>query len=545
MEILFIGLSKYGDPFCDDWHADLRYTVKYLRRQGLTAGLISPSQVDNGSALISQVKALEPRLCFFDANPENFEQVFETIDLLKSRCPNFRIVAGGPATVPATDTLCHHPNIDYIIKGERELTLLEIINRMRDQRKVEDTPGLSGKGFDNPMRTPLQNLDVLDEMALDDIDTQIRRRSRSKRVGFIVTSRGCYGTCTFCSVPVVYRLPPGRPWRGKSPTVVVNEIEQLCRAYGIRSFVFEDDDYLGPGRAGRERAAAIACELLCRKLRIDYCVACRLNDLDRSTLLLMKESGLSKLAMSVESTSQRALNLFKKGLRAEEIYPALAMLEELKIETEVNLIFFDPYMTLDEVNGNLRLLHDIKDSAYVRYSNSFAFNELKPFAWTPISKILSEDQVLDEVAHTCRYKDKRVQVLVDLVNSFRRRLSLSFKTQLLFAGLNDAASLRANEGAYFFGLCLAQAFRNWLNLQVVPTLVEEACGSLRGGLGDDENLLDFLQTRFDTEAERINSLSDACVGEILDQARPSLEDGSLASHRMGFPGLVDERAYRH
>jgi radical SAM superfamily enzyme YgiQ (UPF0313 family) len=81
-----------------------------------------------------------------------------------------------------------------------------------------------------------------------------------------------------------------------------------------------------------------------------------LNDLDAPTMSALKASGLSAVGVSVESANQESLNLLRKGLRAAAIYPALRMLEELGIRCEVNMIFFDPWLTIEGVRKNLELL---------------------------------------------------------------------------------------------------------------------------------------------------------------------------------------------
>ncbi|HEX5863899.1 MAG TPA: hypothetical protein VF014_06515 [Casimicrobiaceae bacterium] len=75
----------------------------------------------------------------------------------------------------------------------------------------------------------------------------------------------------------------------------------------------------------------------------------------------------------------------RKGLKAEAIYARLDVLERLRMPCEVNMIFFDPYLTLVGVRSNLALLEHIGRSKYLSYSHAFPFNELKPFAWSPVA----------------------------------------------------------------------------------------------------------------------------------------------------------------
>jgi len=64
----------------------------------------------------------------------------------------------------------------------------------------------------------------------------------------------------------------------------------------------------------------------------------------------MKESGLSRIGVSVESANQNSLDLLGKGIKAAAIFPRLEIVRTLKLTWEVNLIFFAPHLTLAGVS---------------------------------------------------------------------------------------------------------------------------------------------------------------------------------------------------
>jgi anaerobic magnesium-protoporphyrin IX monomethyl ester cyclase len=515
-DVVLIGISHYGDPFAEDWHPDLRYTAAFLRREGLAVELVLPSSFAGENAMASHIRRVNPRVIFLNLNEENTDRAVLMIRRLGKTPLRAKIVLGGTATSSLAGTLIDRCRfVDFIIKGEWELTLLEMTRKIKAGSGLDDTPGLTSRDFDNPFRPLIENLDVLDRMTTDGLGDLLRDKARAERVGHIMTSRGCYGHCSFCSVPSFYRASRGRFWRGKSPMVVVDEIEDLASTFGIRYFLIQDDNFVGPGKTGRERVKAIAREINRRRLKIKYFACCRLNDLEPAMLILMKASGLDRLAVSVESTSQRALELFKKGFDAKKIYPALSLLETMKIKTEINLIFFDPYMTIGEVRENLKLLTFLRNSTYIGYSNSFAFNELKPFPWTPIVNTLRQDGLLDPRNDSCRYRDPSVRALVDLVRHFREHPSLQFKHQLLFTDL-DAVSLLKNDRDLYGRLnSFCSACRDWLNTRLLPALVEEACDVLERN-PDDASSLSLLRARFDREMEKIKALGDTLRRELKD-----------------------------
>jgi radical SAM superfamily enzyme YgiQ (UPF0313 family) len=288
---------------------------------------------------------------------------------------------------------------------------------------------------------------------------------------------------------------------------VVDEIENLKNKLKIHYFVFADDNYMGPGIAGRKRARKIAKEILRRKLDIKYAVCSRINDIEAETLKIMKRSGLDRLGVSIESANQRALDLFKKQIKVEGIFDALNLLEKLRIKTQVNMIFFDPYTTIDEIRHNLAFLKFIKSTKYLTYARSFPFNELKPFPGASISEALKKDGLLIEEEYSCDYKDPGVKQIVKLVKCFRRHSKLNFKSCLLFNNFNELVSLREDRRTFKTILAFSLGIRRWLGLELIPELIAEACDILQKPLVMQRRELKRLKEKFEDEADRISRLA--------------------------------------
>jgi hypothetical protein len=156
----------------------------------------------------------------------------------------------------------------------------------------------------------MTDLDALGNMIHDGLDMMLQDGIR-RRVGYVISSRELlcgYGS----AASAFYHSAPGKPWRGRSVQAVVDELQELGDRFQIRHFIFQDDNFFGPGRAGQERACQVATEILHRGLDIKYFVCCRLNDIKADTLQLMQTSGLSGIGVSVESTSQESLDLLGK-----------------------------------------------------------------------------------------------------------------------------------------------------------------------------------------------------------------------------------------
>jgi anaerobic magnesium-protoporphyrin IX monomethyl ester cyclase len=521
MEILLLATATYADPFALEWQPDLRLTASFLRRHGVDAGFVYLPVLDGRAPVLEQLRLAAPTALFLDLTEETLAPGLRLLRAARVALPRTHVIVGGiPPTLSTGELLEQHPEVDLVVVGERELTLLETLARLKEGASLGGVLGLRSRQVQNPPRPLIDDLDVLGGMIDDGLAEMLGGTAVEERAGFLVGSRGCYGRCSFCGVPGFYRTSRGKPWRGRSPRVVVDELQRLSEAFELRQFVFQDDNFIGPGRAGQERVRAIAREILHRGLQIRYSICCRLDDVRSDTIQLLQESGLSGLGVSVESGNQASLDLLRKGMRVGVIHPTLALLEELEVPSEVNLIFFDPLITLEGVRRNLALLEYVRRSEYLSYSTAFPFNELRPFSWSPVARSLRAKGLLDEASGACRYADPAVARLVEFVRRLREHTPLRFKKTLLFnalASLERTAAARSGPDAL---IRLCAGLRHWVGLTLLPRTVAEACDILEArGDGAGEKL-DALEARFRADAAVLHEM-ERKLRDALAPADPS------------------------
>jgi radical SAM superfamily enzyme YgiQ (UPF0313 family) len=495
MQILFVTTPNFNDPSSVDWHTDIRYTVSFLRRQGIETGYISLPLTTDCCSWRKDIARMHPKNIFLQFTEENYGVSMNFLKQFKNLFPKTRVIAGGiPATFNTKEFLIKNPEIDWVIAGERDLTLLESLQRLQKGQSCVDVKGLNSLEFSNASRPLISNLDLLGEIVHDGIDEMLALNKNSK-VGYLLSSRGCYAQCSFCAIPSFYRSPR-TSWRGRSVSVVVDELEHLATTFGIDYFVFEDDNFFGPGISGQERAKQIATELLRRKLRARFFFCCRLNDVKKDSFYALKEAGLDGIGVGIESTCPESLRLFHKGLLVEDIYPTLEFLDELEIKVEVNMIFFDPYLSLKGVRSNLGLLEYLKKKDRFFYSSSFPFNELKPFYWSPIAKQLKSEGLLNELDYSCYYKDPRVGILVNWARNIRDTVGLFFKRRNIFFDLENKETL---ENPSKKNQMLTASVRYWIGLYLLPRYLSVACDLLEESAFDLPQQLKDLQNKFTQE----------------------------------------------
>lgn len=537
--LLCLATSTYADPDALEWHPDLRLTVNFLRRSGAQVEYryrAVPRTVDD-------VNDRPPEVLYVEVNEENRDVLLPFLTRLKQEWPTTTVLVGGLAgTLDHLRVLSAAAGVDGCVRGEPELTLLDVGARLAAGGPVTDLPGLADRAGPGRPRALLPDLDVLGTMALDGLDEVCGAADGPDRVGYLRGSRGCPCHCTFCGVPDVYRAGGGPPWRGRSPRLITSELAGLVAERGIRTFVFQDDNLIGPGRAGHDRARALAREITAAGLQVQFSACCTLAALRERTLEALMAAGLTRIGVSVEATDGPSLRLLGKGHRPDRIYPALRMVERLGLHCDINLIFFGPYTTLASVRENLRLLEQIRESRFLGYSDAFPFGRLRAFPWSRLAPRLTAEGLLDPGSEFARFRDPQVSTLVAFVSRLERLTRLTFKHRQPL-GTSDRPAAGGAGGEQVSGdrptsrdrptsgdwlasrdrLLVGEAVRTWIGLGVLPDYVAAACDVLEAELSPD--------ARQDALAELESSFAA--------RLRPTVElirAGRALTHAPGRPG---------
>jgi len=204
-----------------------------------------------------------------------------------------------------------NPIVDFVLIGEYEYTLKELVERLEKVRALEGVPGLifrdsGGKVVANQRRPPIADIDDLPWPArhylpmehYHDEPGNIPRPSVQ-----MLASRGCPFGCVFCAWPQI--IYGSRKYRTRDPVDVVDEFEWLVKDWGFKSVYFDDDTF----NIGRKRILKICNELKYRRLNTPWAAMCRADTMTPDMLESMADAGLHekrrKGAESKESQRDR------------------------------------------------------------------------------------------------------------------------------------------------------------------------------------------------------------------------------------------------
>jgi radical SAM superfamily enzyme YgiQ (UPF0313 family) len=276
-------------------------------------------------------------------------------------------VMGGPhVTFMDTETLSS-PYVDYVVRGEGELTAVELANAVETGGPVSGIAGLSykvdGATIRNTDREPVRDLDSMPFPAREllDMDRYRRAEMANRKLTSIISSRGCPSACSFCSSSKF----SGRRWRARSVESLMSEIRLVTGEYGFGGVAFLDDNLtIDPARV-IELSNAIIDEVP----DIRWWCFSRVDTIVRNPDMArwMGRSGCRYVFMGIESASQASLDTYYKKSSPEKARQAVRILKDNGIETLAAYILGAPDETREMIEDTIRFSMRL-DTGAVQYT---------------------------------------------------------------------------------------------------------------------------------------------------------------------------------
>ncbi len=274
------------------------------------------------------------------------------------------VVGGSHFSFTPDESLKSYPEIDFIVRGEGEITLVELIKALRMGETADGIKGISyragGRAVHNRDRPLIPDLDSLPFPAYDLVENNIKRYHFSMMAGrntpymILEGSRGCVHRCSYCT--------QWRHWQGvfrkKSPKRIADEIEYLNETYGGVFLWLTDDNFEYAGRAEQ-----LSEELKHRKCRenVMFFFQARTDDVARNPDLVRKlrEVGNYWVLMGVESNSEERLSEFHKDITPSDAYKAVKVLKENDIFSQAMFVTGSRKDTVESLEAQRRFSIDL------------------------------------------------------------------------------------------------------------------------------------------------------------------------------------------
>ena len=249
---------------------------------------------------------------------------------------------------------------DFVLIGEGELTLLELVNAINSGNKdLSCIQGLVYRKNNEIIRTAsrslIKDLDQLPIPAWDLLNIEPYRQSWVRHAGYfsinMATTRGCPFKCNWCAKPIY-----GNRYNSRSPGNVVQEIKLLNEKFSIDHIWFCDDIFgLKPGWV-QDFADILEKE----NLKLNFKIQCRADLLlEENYINDLARAGCTNIWIGAESGSQKILNSMDKGITVEQVYRATRLLKKHRIHPSFFIQFGYPGETREDIEMTIQMINDL------------------------------------------------------------------------------------------------------------------------------------------------------------------------------------------
>ncbi len=368
----------------------LIYLAGYLKHQKLTCKIIDVTektvirdkkffdQIDKyrqsiEDEMIEQIKNNTTNIygitCY---TPEYFE-VLNLAKKIKEINPKATIIIGGIHPTLYPDELLNEKNtpVDFEIIGEGEETLFELVTALK--KKTKDFSQIKGIAYNDkktkqiiktPLRPLQEDLDKISYADYDQIDMEYYSnaspysiRGCFLRSAYLLATRGCPSTCTFCVAKKLRGYNGGgRYTRVRSAKNLIKEIKHLYNKYNIDSFYFIDDLFT----INQDNVKEFCTLLKKEKLNLLWGCSSKVSTLNENLLKIMSQAGCVQIDFGVERGSNQALNDVKKGISVEMITNIFKLCQKYHIRTFANFLVNLPNETKKDLNDIVHFTEKLK-----------------------------------------------------------------------------------------------------------------------------------------------------------------------------------------
>jgi anaerobic magnesium-protoporphyrin IX monomethyl ester cyclase len=283
------------------------------------------------------------------------------------------VVIGGPHTTFMDEQIVDSVrDIDVVVRGEGEQTIIDIAQRIGDHKDLYDVAGItlrkSGKVVRTIERKYVENLDELPFPSIKHFDLE-KYKIFGKRIFPIITSRGCPFQCSFCITSAVF----GKRMRMRTPKNVVDELEALKKANAADAFTFFDSTFTFDVK----RAHKICDEIIERKIDLPWDCQTRVDQINPEILAKLKKAGCEMVSFGIESGCQRTLDSINKKTSVLQNERGIRMIKKAGLAVVATVIIGLPGETKKEMMQTLRFIERLKpDDIFVCIATPYPGTEL-------------------------------------------------------------------------------------------------------------------------------------------------------------------------
>lgn len=372
---------------------NLGYIAAILRQHGHDVKMIDFNVTDK-KELSKIILRLKPEVVGLTALTSSIYNAIKIIREIKQINKETITVLGGiHASSLPIETMEENKELDYLVFGEGELTIVELLDYLIKKKNLKEVNGIvfrkAGKIIKNKPRDLIGDLNNLPSPARDMIPFDLYAKHhvtrgfsrKEKKIIEIMTSRGCPNRCIFCAGHINY----GFRLRFRSYENIIGEITEGIKRYNINHVSIEDDTFT----LNKELVRKL-CNFFKSK-NLTWNCNTRVNAVDYDLLKLMSNSGCKKIAFGIESGN---LEILKKNKKAITIEQAIKAVRDAK-RAKIRYVECD-FMIGSHIDETLGTVQDTVKLIYKLMPDFLSVSIMCPFPGTEVYDLMIQNKLMDK-----------------------------------------------------------------------------------------------------------------------------------------------------
>lgn len=328
----------------------LTYVVSILEKNGYTYDF-SDMSFSNQEELVKALKK-KYEIIMTGGIVGEFEEIEKICQLSKKITPSSKIIIGGLITRDVSRKVLSRLQFDYAVVGEAENTLPELLaycfSRNESIEELQQIKAIMYRDENNELVSPrpryrvdVGSNDFLPSANIPTLGNWLARTGRSLPV---LTGRGCYGKCVFCS-------PSFRKFKRRKFKNIFDEINLFADKLGINMINFTNEVFFE-----KEEEIIDFCKEYSAKIKIPFTCALRL-DISPKVLNELKKAGCIAVGVGIESASNKVLQKMNKSITYEDTIKFISHAKALDLKVTSGLMINNEGETEEDIDKTLTL-HD-------------------------------------------------------------------------------------------------------------------------------------------------------------------------------------------
>lgn len=372
---------------------NLGYIAAALREAGHEIKMVDFNVLDRKKlpAIISKFKPELIGLTALTSSMHNAKKIISQIKQIDKRI--ITVLGGVHASALPIKTMEEIEDLDYLVFGEGELTIVELLEHLDKKKDMQEVKGIvfrkARRIIKNKPRELIEDLNLLPFPVRDLIPFHLYAKHhvtrgfsrKEKKIIEIMTSRGCPNKCIFCAGHINY----GFRVRFRSYDNIVKEINECIGRYGINHISIEDDTFT----LNKELVRRLC--IFFKNENLTWNCNTRVNAVDYDLLKIMSESGCKKITFGIESGNNEILKKIKKAITIEQAIKAVKDAKRAKIR----YVECD-FMIGSHIDETLETVNDTTKLIYKLMPDFLSLAIMCPFPGTEVYDLMIKNKLIDK-----------------------------------------------------------------------------------------------------------------------------------------------------